>query len=41
MSPKKGNTIDLTVTSESDLISVDNTDVELVVTRAPIYIDKT
>ena len=36
MSPKNGTTIDLTVTSASDPMSVDKTDDELVSTRAPI-----
>ena len=36
MSPKNGITIDLTVTSAYNLMSVDNTDDELVLTRAPI-----
>ena len=36
MSPKNGITIDLTVTSASDPMSVDNTDDDLVLTKAPI-----
>ena len=38
--PKKYTTIYLTVTSTSDPITVDNTNDELVVTRAPIETDK-
>ena len=40
MSPQKGNTIDLTITSAYDPISVDNTDDKLIITRAPIETDK-
>ena len=40
MYPKNGTTIDLTVTSASDPMSVDKTDDELVSTRAPIETDK-
>ena len=36
MSPQNGTTIDLTVTSASDTISVDNNDHELVLTGEPI-----
>ena len=40
MSSKKGTTVDLTVTLASDAMSVDNTDDELVVSRAPVDTDK-
>ena len=40
MSPKKVTIIDLTVTSASNPMSVDNTDDELVVTRATIETSK-
>ena len=40
MSPKDGTTIDLTVTSEYDPMSVNNTENELVLTREPIDIPK-
>ena len=40
MSPQKGSTINLTVTSASDTMSVCNYDNELVITRAPSYTSK-
>ena len=40
VSSKQCTTIDLTVTSEYELMSVDNTNDELVITRAPIETDK-
>ena len=40
MSPKNGTAIDLTVTSSSDPMSVDNIDDELVLTREPIETSK-
>ena len=40
MYPQNGIIIDFTVTSESDTISVDNTDNELVSTRAPLETDQ-
>ena len=40
MSPKYDTTIDLNITSESDPISVDNTDNLLFLTRATIDTDK-
>ena len=40
MYPQNGTTIDITVTSASDTMSVDNTEDVLVSTRAPIDTDK-
>ena len=40
ISPKNGSTIDLTVTSASDIISVDNTNDELVIKIALIETPK-
>ena len=40
MSPQNDTTIDWTITSVSDLMSVDNTDNESVLTRAPIETPK-